>query len=60
MCQRYNRTPSEILHLEDPYECYCLDEACAYICSQLDKGMEFAEQTHFKTFSDLYKSINGG
>lgn len=57
LVQRYNRLPSEILHLEDPYECYCFDEACALIMSRLDNKEEFYEETHFATPSQLYKHV---
>ena len=38
LVQRYRKLPSEILHIEDPYDAYCLDEACAYVMSELDAG----------------------
>ena len=38
VAQRYNKLPSEILHIDDEYTAFCLDEACAYINMQLEKG----------------------
>ena len=60
LTQRYRRTPSEILHIEEPYDAYCLDEACAWVMSELDSGEKFYVNKHFKSASELYKSITTG
>lgn len=60
LVQRYKKLPSEILHIEESYDAYCLDEACAYIMSELDAGKTFYVEKRFRTASDLYKSIMGG
>lgn len=37
VANRYNKLPSEILHIKDEYTAFCLDEACSYIHTQLEK-----------------------
>lgn len=61
MSQRYKKTPSELLSIDDAYTAYCLNEACAYIMGMLDKGEEpiFSRSCH--SFSELYAPyVNGG
>ena len=60
MTQRYGKTPSEILHIEEAYDAYCLDEACAYIMAELDSGKTLYESKHYRSASEMYKSILGG
>ena len=38
MSQEFNERPSSLLGIEDEYTAYCLDEACAYIISNLREG----------------------
>ena len=57
LVQRYKKLPSEVLHIEDPYDAYCLDEACAYVMGELDSGKTFYVNTHFGSASELYKSV---
>ena len=59
LVQRYRKLPSEILHIEDPYDAYCLDEAGAYVMSELDAGKTFHVNTHFSSASELYKNLLG-
>ena len=40
MSKLYRIRPSEILGIVDTYTAYCLDEACAYITSKIQKGEE--------------------
>lgn len=58
MVQRYQRTPSELLAIEDEYTSYCLDEACAYIMSRLDAGEEMAFTTRYSSFSEMYSKFD--
>ena len=61
MAQRYKKTPSEILRIDDEYTAYCLDEACAVIASRMDKGENPVFVTRYKSFTDLYASaLNRG
>ena len=62
MANLYNCRPSTLLNLQNEYDAYCFDEACAYIQLQLKEGKEpvFEEdkkQKHFKKASDLYKNL---
>lgn len=54
MSQRYHKLPSEVLRVKDEYTAYCLDEACAFIMSKLDKGEEMVFETHYSSFKDIY------
>lgn len=54
ICQRYKKLPSEVMHVEDGYTAYCLDEACSYISSRLDGGEELSFKTKYTSFSDMY------
>lgn len=38
--KQYSTRPSKLLCIEDEYIAYCLDEACAYIISQLEEGIK--------------------
>lgn len=40
MSQLYNKRPSELLNIYDEYVAYCLDEACAYILTEMKNGKE--------------------
>lgn len=55
MVQRYNRLPSELLGIDDPYTAYCFNEACTYILRELDDGKEFLRNRHYTSFTELYK-----
>lgn len=57
MCRIYRKSPAELMRVEDPYEAYCLNEACAYIMTELGKGKEFYRGRSFSSFSKFYESI---
>lgn len=57
MCRIYQKPPAELMGVEDPYEAYCLNEACAYIMAELNKGKEFYRGRSFSSFSKFYESI---
>lgn len=40
MSQLYNKLPSELLNICDEYTAYCLNEACAYILTEMKNGKE--------------------
>ena len=50
----YKTRPSILLNITDPYTAYCLDEACAYIIGQLEKGNEPQFKKKYSSFSDIY------
>lgn len=48
------------MHLSDEYDAYCLDEACAYIMSELDSGKTFyteKKKKHFRSASEMYQNL---
>lgn len=63
MSQRFNKLPSEVIHITDDYEAFCFDEACAVIMNKIDKGEEpvFEEDKkpeHYTNFTKLYEQYN--
>lgn len=60
MSTLYNRTPSELLNLEDEYTGYCLNEACMYIKARMDNGEEMKVEAHYSSFASLYDSYKRG
>ena len=60
MSRLYNRTPSELLGIEDEYTGYCLNEACAYIQNRLDAGESPRFKTKYKSFTEMYDSYKRG
>lgn len=65
MSKLYRVRPSEILGIIDVYTAYCLDEACAYIISKIQKGeepdfniqKESLEKQHYSSLRDMYNSM---
>lgn len=55
VAQRYKVRPSELMHIEDSYTAFCLDEACAFIAAKLDNKEEINFVTEYNSFSELYK-----
>lgn len=56
MSQMYQKTPSELLYLDDEYTSYCLNEACAYIRGKMDKQEIPKFKKKYKSFTELYKN----
>ena len=50
----YKARPSVLLNITDPYTAYCLDEACAYIVGQIEKGNEPQFRKKYNSFKDIY------
>ena len=61
MAKMYNKTPSEMLRIEEDYTAFCLDEACAFIRLKMEDP-EDPQKPNFKTqvtsFSDFYKQLD--
>lgn len=57
MARLYTTRPSTILGVEDEYTAYCLDETCAYITGRLENGDKPSFETHYSSFSDMYKNL---
>ena len=56
LAQIYGCRPSHIVGLEEPYEAFCFDEACAYIKIQIDNGENPKFKKHYSSFTELYKA----
>jgi len=54
MVKRYNKTPSELMSIEDEYTAYCFNEACAVILGNLEAGEEIHFEKRYASFSELY------
>lgn len=63
MSRIYNCKPSEIMHLENEYDAFCFDEACAYIILEMEqdddnkKRKEPRFTKEYSNFADLYKNL---
>ena len=63
MANLYNCRPSTLLNLQNEYDAYCFDEACAYIRMKMKDGEEpqFIKENiknkHFKSASEMYKAL---
>lgn len=67
IAKKFNRLPSEILHIDDEYTAFCFDEACCQILIHLENGekptyieRKKEEPKEYKGFTDFYKEYNGG
>lgn len=58
MVNVYKKQPSELLHIEDEYLAFCIDEAVALIITRLKDGEELQFKKVYNSFSDLYKNYN--
>lgn len=54
----YRCRPSELMGLEEPYEAFCFDEACAFITVQIQNGNQPHFVKKYKSFKDLYKDYS--
>lgn len=54
----YKCRPSELVGLEEPYEAFCFDEACAYIYTKIEDGEQPKFTKKYDSFKDLYKEYS--
>lgn len=54
----YGCRPSQLVGLEEPYESFCLDEACAFIKMKIENDETPKFKIKYKSFRDLYKDFN--
>lgn len=55
MAEVYNKMPSEILFIEDPYVAFCFNEACYYIRNKIKvDGEEPVFIVKVNSFKELY------
>ena len=54
----YSCRPSELMGLEEPYEAFCFDEACAYIHIQIQNGNQPQFVKKYSSFKELYRDYS--
>lgn len=54
----YGCRPSELVGIEEPYEAFCLDEACAYIRIRMEEDETPKFKKRYSSFKDLYKNYS--
>ena len=60
MAKMYKVLPSQIVGIEDNYEAFCFNEACAYIRQQIEVYKlepNFVKEKHYSSFRDFYKKL---
>ena len=57
MIQLYRCRPSELLHVEEAYAAWCLDEACMFAQMKIDSGETPIFKTQYASFADIYKGL---
>lgn len=60
MSRRFRKPPSEVLHVEDEYTAYCLDEACDYILDMISSGQEPIFERKCSSFTEMYAKYDQG
>lgn len=58
MSKAYNKTPSEIMRIDDEYTAFCFDEACEEIMYRISKGEKPIFRSKYKSFADFYKQFD--
>ena len=56
MAKMYGTRPSALMGIEEPYEAFCLDEACALIRIRIENEEIPRFKKTYKSFTDLYKA----
>lgn len=54
----YNRTPAELLFIDDEYTAFCLNQACAYIRARIENKEEPIFKTESNSFSQIYSKYS--
>ena len=57
MMNIYRCRPSELLHVEEEYAAWCLDEACAFVKMQIDDGNEPIFKKRYTSPSEMYSDL---
>ena len=52
----YGIRPSNLVGIEDAYEAFCFDEACAFIALQIENGEQPRFKKKYSSFKELYKN----
>ena len=54
----FNKTPAELLFIDDEYTAFCLNQACAYIRAKIEQDEEMPTfEVSYSSFTSLYESI---
>nr|DAS31108.1 MAG TPA: hypothetical protein [Caudoviricetes sp.] len=54
----FNKTPAELLFIDDEYTAFCLNQACAYIRAKIEQDEEMPTfKVSYSSFTALYESI---
>lgn len=54
----FNKTPAELLFIDDEYTAFCLNQACAYIRVKIEQDEEMPTfKVSYSSFTALYESI---
>ena len=54
----FNKTPAELLFIDDEYTAFCLNQACAYIRANIEQDEEMPTfKVSYSSFTALYESI---
>ena len=54
----FNKTPAEIMFIEDEYLAFCFNQAVAYIRFRIEQGDELCFENKKKSFSDMYSKYD--
>ena len=54
MCKRYCRPPSELLHIDEPFAAYCIDEAVSWALCRIEQDGRLP-----RAFDDMLAADNG-
>ena len=57
MAKLYSTRPSTLLVVEDEYTAYCIDEACSYISSRIERGDNPSFEVRYSSFSSMYHDL---
>ena len=60
MSNLYRCRPSDLLHIEEEYAAWCLDEACLFVKMKIDEGEEPVFKKKYTSFSSIYGDLKKG
>ncbi len=60
MSNLYRCRPSDLLHIEEEYAAWCLDEACLFVKMKIDEGEEPVFKKKYTSFSNIYGDLKKG
>lgn len=54
----YACRPSVLMGLEEPYDAFCFDEACAFIGMKMENDEQPKFKVRYSSFKELYKNYS--